>query len=476
MQTTSSKSSFHWPSLLQASLTGVAALLAFGLTGLLLIGVAPQLFGSGFSPVVAASSTLMAAGVAFAGVLTLPSIGFAVMRLMGKPIPDFGRPLGLPVRTWVIGLSIVALPSLWAVGAAIASIDALSRAAWLLLPVLHVFVIGIPVLLMIQLGRGGLPGGSPQRAWGAFTSGLIIAPAAIIILEILVAAVMIVAAIIYLATQPELLEQLQRFSFDYRYGAISPEEALDRVMPYLVKPAVAFSGLLYIAVFVPLIEEVLKPIGVWLLIGRKLTPIEGFAAGALSGAGYALVENLGASANLEGWAALVVVRAGTAALHIYTAGLMGWALASAWGQRRYIRLGVAYLLAVTIHGLWNALSIFGGVVTLPLADQYLPPAVTSRGLPALGGVVVLAIAIFVLLIWSNFALRRSLRLEGIDDLSSGGLSTTASITDIASFGSPEEPLAGATLPVETESTAPETSADAEPPVSTGDDAAAQGGA
>ncbi len=106
-----------------------------------------------------------------------------------------------------------------------------------------------------------------------------------------------------------------------------------------------------------MIEEALKPIGVWLLFGRRLTPAAGFAAGALSGAGYALIESLALTSSGEAWSSLVLARTGTSAVHILTAGLTGWALVLAWQKRRFLPLLLAYLCAVMIHGLWNGLTL-----------------------------------------------------------------------------------------------------------------------
>ena len=107
----------------------------------------------------------------------------------------------------------------------------------------------------------------------------------------------------------------------------SPGPLLDQLETYLMQPSTLYIALLFGALIVPLLEELFKPIGVWLLVGRKPSPAQGFAAGLLSGAGYALFENfsLGASAG-EDWAMVVVARIGTSLIHIVTAGLMGWAL------------------------------------------------------------------------------------------------------------------------------------------------------
>ena len=133
-----------------------------------------------------------------------------------------------------------------------------------------------------------------------------------------------------------------------------------------------------------------------------------FAAGLLSGAGYALFENfsLGASAG-DDWAMIVVARIGTSLIHIVTTGLMGWALALAWKEKRYMRLGVSYLAAVFIHGLWNSTviltagtEIFGTNIMLPDFARFI-----SAGAPLVFAVLVLGS--FVLLLTFNATLRQS---------------------------------------------------------------------
>jgi RsiW-degrading membrane proteinase PrsW (M82 family) len=85
-----------------------------------------------------------------------------------------------------------------------------------------------------------------------------------------------------------------------------------------------------------------------------LTPVEGFTAGLLSGAGYALFESLALASGGEQWAALVFARIGTAGIHILTTGLTGWALVLAWRRRRFLRLAATYVFVVSVHGVWNA--------------------------------------------------------------------------------------------------------------------------
>jgi hypothetical protein len=61
------------------------------------------------------------------------------------------------------------------------------------------------------------------------------------------------------------------------------------------------------------------------------------------------------------WSAVVAARLGTGILHALASGLVGWAIVSAWNERKVVRAGFVTLLAVFLHGLWNALAVIYGV-------------------------------------------------------------------------------------------------------------------
>jgi hypothetical protein len=80
---------------------------------------------------------------------------------------------------------------------------------------------------------------------------------------------------------------------------------------------------------------------------------------------------------------------------------MGWALALAWGQGRYLRLALIYLGVVALHGLWNTISITMGLLPLvaPPGDTWLrAPWVTSA---LVGGLIGLYVVMFGILLWAN---------------------------------------------------------------------------
>jgi RsiW-degrading membrane proteinase PrsW (M82 family) len=113
-----------------------------------------------------------------------------------------------------------------------------------------------------------------------------------------------------------------------------------------------------------MMEEALKPLVVWLFAGKIHFQAQGFALGALCGAGFALVETFNNSAQSDAWAIVLIARIGTGAMHITTSALMGAAIFSALHERRYLRLIATYLLAVFLHGLWNLLAVTNGFSSL----------------------------------------------------------------------------------------------------------------
>jgi hypothetical protein len=300
------------------------------------------------------------------------------------------------------------LPLALLAGYWVSSIDTLN---WLLLPPIHVIAIGLPVLWLLYLGIRKLPTGSLQRIWGVFGSGLVLGPTLIFVSEFFAMLAFGFILLIPLSQQPELQQELNTLLQRLQVSPPSPAGMTQLFAPFLTRPVVILSTLTFIAVIIPLIEEALKPIGVWLLAGSALTPIEGFTAGLLSGAGYALFESLVLSSGGQDWVFLVTARIGTAVIHILTAGLTGWALALAWREKRYLVLGLTYLAAVFIHGLWNGMTLM--ITFSSFAEtqdlQAALPLVTRLGSIGPIALVFITLAAFTVLLLSNRALRRSER-------------------------------------------------------------------
>jgi hypothetical protein len=262
---------------------------------------------------------------------------------------------------------------------------------------------------LIYIGTHGLLPSSPKRKWGVFASGLVLGPFIILILELLLLIGMGIFAILWIMLDPSLSNQLDGLSFRLQNAAPDLQAILNILLPFLVNPGVLFIGLAFISVLVPVVEETLKPIGVWFLAGQKITPAQGFGYGVISGAGFGLFENLGnTSGGGETWAILAASRVTTLLLHCFTAGLVGWALASAWSQRRYLRLGVAFTVAVLVHGLWNGMAVLSAASSLQgVANISIPASLQQLGAFASVGIVALGILVLVLYIGFNAVLRRN---------------------------------------------------------------------
>lgn len=351
---------------------------------------------------------LMAAGFTFVGFLMIPSAVLASLKLLNIPIPSLFR-LPRPLHLFILFAVVLALGYLVAQH---------SNLVWIFLPPIHVLAIGIAVLWMISLGIRGLQTGSAQSKWGIFTMGLVAAPVLTLLIEFVVIMGVGVIGIAYLGRDPGFSAELSQL---YERYLVNPNLPLDVIFeslePYLMQPMVVYGGLFVVALLVPLIEELLKPIGVWLLAGRQPTPAQGFSAGVLSGAGFALFENLTLSATSgEEWAVVVVARIGTSIIHILTTGITGWALATAWIQKKYLRLGAAYLVAVAIHALWNGLVILSIIpVFFPDLADY-PNTLENIGYAAPFGFFILLIGSFIILLRYNVVLRHAIIPPVVDPI------------------------------------------------------------
>jgi hypothetical protein len=348
-------------------------------------------------------------------VLLAPALVLSFMQLLGRPLPAGPRHDNLQISSYLMLLWLAVL-----VGGAVLS--RYNQVSWLLLPPLQLLAIGLPIWWLIELGRRGLAGGGPLRNWGLLSLGLAVGPTASFVAEVILLGVIFILFVIWMAAQPGMEAQLTRIG-ERVMNAGGDLEVIGRIMrPVLERPAAIVSVLLVGCGLIPLLEELIKPLPLWGLAGRKITPAAGFTAGLICGGAFALLEGLGNLANPVGdqWLTLVIGRAGTSTLHIVTTGLVGWGIASAWqnggNPRRsggYLRLGATYLLAAGLHGIWNA---FGLLNALP---GLLGPAQVTGSLAVfsrLGNLApymlsVLVVVLFLILLGMN----RRLQSESVDD-------------------------------------------------------------
>ena len=394
--------SIHWPSALQFGLSALAIFnLWSGAAVLILLGIAGALTGEA-GQTDATAIFILTASLAALGILAIPSAYYPLLRLLDRRPAEFLSRMRLARPSLLVFL----LLPLLALGYGASQVAVLS---WLLLPLVHVLVIGLSALWLVYLAARGLPLGSAQRRWGVFNAGMLLGPTIIMLAEIAVAVVMFIFAIFYIAARPDLVQEMERLAQWLANAGPTSDMAIQRLAPYLMSPTVILGLLAFTAVLVPLIEEMFKTVGVWFLVGQNLRPSAGFAAGALSGAGYAFIESLLLAGSGGEWAPLVIARFGTSAMHIFTSALMGYALVLAWRKSRYLQLGGLYLLSVAIHGLWNTLSVVTAVNALAgeAASVQAPVLVSRLAAIAPGGLGLITLGAVIGLVWMNRSLAQN---------------------------------------------------------------------
>ncbi len=297
---------------------------------------------------------LVAIGAAF-----LPAAYYSVRRLRGLE-PQAVRPRRM--RIWQ-ALVLVATWLAAAFGAQFLLGNALAK--WIT-PALYLLAIGVPVFFFARLAMGGLNAGSRERVWGALASGIGLGIAPSVIAELLLASLGLIGLGIYVAFHPELLSTVQHLATQLQ-DASSMEEILNLVGPWLNNPIAVLVALAFFSGFSPLIEETAKSVTTWAVFDRLSSPAQGFAIGAMSGAAFGMVESLLVSATPDaGWSTTLLVRGASTMMHIMAASLTGWGIGSFRASRNFARLIGMYVLAIGLHGTWNASVVaitFGSVRT-----------------------------------------------------------------------------------------------------------------
>jgi hypothetical protein len=223
---------------------------------------------------------------------------------------------------------------------------------------LDVLVIALPVAAWVIIGAHGLKAHSTQRLWGIFNLSEFVSTSLAMIIEIIMALLVIVAVIGWLAQQTEFAPYLTLFQNQGSLTDMQMQSLVYDIQPLISTPIIYAIVVLGMCLFVPMVEELLKPLGVWFLMGRNITPSEGFFAGLIGGAGFALVESLlvMGSAN-DAWVSTVIGRVGTGLLHVTTAGILGRAMAKTWQDGKYQRISQTYLGMILLHGTWNFFAV-----------------------------------------------------------------------------------------------------------------------
>ncbi len=388
-------------------LSSTLTVLAFGISILFLLlivlflGISSliDLFSQNGDP---AAEMIGAVSFGFEIILLLLCGWFVLQKAMGREQAD--QPFIFPFASWqtlaVIGLVVFGVT----IGGVIAFTE-IPWMGWLILPVLTLFVIVPPIWLLFGFGSRGLEAGPRWRFFAIFGLSMTLAPLVMVVLEIILLLLLIVLGMaVFALTEPSMFQEFMRIA-DIVQVETNEQIILGLLAPYISNPIVIAAGIGYIAILVPLIEELLKPLAVWLFALKIESPAQGFVLGMASGAGFALIESLNASADgTSSWPVIVSVRAGTSILHMTASGLVGWGIVSAFKEKRIGRLFAAYFAAVLIHGLWNAAAAGTGLSAI--GESIGKPQWLFNYVPALVcGLLVMGIGMLAVLLASNRKLK-----------------------------------------------------------------------
>jgi hypothetical protein len=302
---------------------------------------------------------LLASAILFVGALLIPGAYYSIQRLIGEEVAvNATKPMNIGAGFLIafVWLGITALTQIFYGNAFL---------RWIT-PPLYILSIGLPVYFFARLAIGGLNAGSKQRTWGALGTGMILGPSLASLIELMLVALLLFGVAVYLAFHPELMSVLNTIRAQIN-NASNPDDILTLISPYLLNPIIIALALLFFSAVAPLVEETAKSLTVWTVFDHLASPAQGFVIGALSGAGFGLVESLLASVQPDSsWATTLIVRGGSSMMHIVAASLTGWGIAWFRTTKRPARMIGMYALAMFLHSLWNAcvvLMVMGSVRT-----------------------------------------------------------------------------------------------------------------
>ncbi len=230
---------------------------------------------------------------------------------------------------------------------------------------LHVAANAAAAILVLAIvassARSGGAALSQRATVGSLAWGGLAATAAAMVIEALFALAAVVLVSAWLAAaRPELLEQLSSWASMLEQG--QPGD-LWELLPFLRSPWAVAAVLGFASILTPLTEEAAKALAVPLvaLSGRRLRRADAYVLGAAAGAGFALVEGVlnGALglASPGSWAGAMVMRGAAATIHCAAAALGGLGWHEIIFARRWSSGLVCGLLAVVLHGAWNAVAV-----------------------------------------------------------------------------------------------------------------------
>jgi RsiW-degrading membrane proteinase PrsW (M82 family) len=228
-----------------------------------------------------------------------------------------------------------------------------------------------PIVAGVVLLRRFGPAITPRRAWTHFLLGLWGSTVISVVLEVLLAIPFLLVLGAGIAFSPQGEELLPILA---NPDAVPSTVLIEKMASIALQPWVLALGLSYVALAVPLIEEVAKSIAIWPMLRRRLSPAQAFLGGALGGIGYGVFEMYLFASSGPDLPSAIVGRLGATAMHAFATGLVAWGLAEAVQRGKWLKLIRNYALAVLLHGIWNGASVGMGMIELAreLGGQAIP--------------------------------------------------------------------------------------------------------
>jgi len=347
-----------------------------------------------------AATILDACSMLFCALLLVPALVYSLRRLKGGEI----RAAAVPT---IKGRLLVALIAVWVVVLILWTVlTQVFDFGWLVAIPFFLLGVALPVAGLAWIGIGGLMPGSRRRLWATLAMGMVGGTGLAIVGEYLVFGLVGLVGGVAMLANPDLAAALEQLGQQIQ-NAGDIEAMMILLAPYLTNPLVFLALLSFVAGIGPIIEEIVKPLAV-LLVGRRLrSPAEGFALGALCGAGFAMLEGLLAATGFTESAGIgLFVRGAASLMHILTSGLMGWGYASLRLEKRRGRMLLMALLAVGIHGLWNGsvvVTAYSSMLIVINPANLLPALSMLAGLGVLGMLFILILTFRPIL---NYQLRK----------------------------------------------------------------------
>lgn len=335
------------------------------------------------------------------GLLTIPGLYLSYRSVNGQA-PLFSNSISPLLFTIGVGF-----PFSLALGALSREFNILPS---FLEPIAHVIAATTPMLFMSLYVVRTLPVIPWRRIWGYFSGGLWASPLLALLLELLTAIPLVLLLLAYVWTEvdpSELLEPLRSTS------PLGEAQLNQQIEAFLQQPLLILGVVLFVAVFVPLLEELIKSIAIWPTLNRGLTPLYAFAGGAVAGGAYGIFEAFFLAQPGQEWASLMIARAGATFMHMLTTGIVSSGLARGLKSKKWGLALRHYLSAVALHGLWNLAALGVGLGLLSQETGVRLAGNSSITLVVIGSGVVLALlalgAVFGLHTYPRYLLKQKIQ-------------------------------------------------------------------